>query len=158
MLGGSGCAVSSLGLGTMTFGVESDEAVAHAQLDRFVEAGGTLVDTADVYGDGRAEAYDRRGTDRTWRVIDAVQEIAEDRGVPMAQVAIAWVTARPGVSSTILGARTTSQLDANLRASGLRLTPAETVALDAASDPHPADYPYGELGLDQRARTLPPAH
>lgn len=58
-------------------------------------------------------------------------------------LAIAWVTARPGVSSTILGARTTSQLDANLRASGLRLTPAETTALDAASDPHPGDYPYG---------------
>ena len=51
------------------------------------------------------EAYDRRGTDRTWRVIDAVQHAAEDRSVPMAQVAIAWVTARPGVSSTILGAR-----------------------------------------------------
>ena len=49
MLGGSGCAVSSLCLGTMTFGAESDEAVAHPQLDRFIEAGGTLVDTADVY-------------------------------------------------------------------------------------------------------------
>ena len=55
MLGGSGCAVSSLGLGTMTFGVETDESGAHAQLDRFLEAGGTLVDTADVYGDGRSE-------------------------------------------------------------------------------------------------------
>jgi len=65
------------------------------------------------------EAYDRRATDRTWRVIDAVQEIAEDRGVSMAEVAIAWVTARPGVSSTILGARTTIQLEANLRAAGL---------------------------------------
>jgi aryl-alcohol dehydrogenase-like predicted oxidoreductase len=76
----------------------------------------------------------------------------------MAEVAIAWVTARPGVSSTILGARTTSQLEANLRACGLRLSPAETAALNAASDPHPADYPYGELGLDQRSRTLPPGH
>ena len=55
MLGGSGCAVSSLCLGPMTFGVESDETAAHAQLDRFLEAGGTLVDTADVYGDGRSE-------------------------------------------------------------------------------------------------------
>ena len=54
-LGNSGCAVSSLCLGTMTFGVEADETVAHQQLDRFVEAGGTLVDTADVYGDGRSE-------------------------------------------------------------------------------------------------------
>ena len=55
MLGGSGCAVSSLCLGTMTFGAETDEAVAHQQLDRFIEAGGTLVDTADVYGGGRSE-------------------------------------------------------------------------------------------------------
>ena len=75
-----------------------------------------------------------------------------------AALAIAWVTARPGVSSTILGARTTSQLDANLRASGLRLTPAETAALDTASDPHPPTTPTVELGVDQRARTLPPAY
>src|SRR6478609_5779060 len=54
-LGRSGCAVSSLCLGTMTFGVETDEPGAHEQLDRFVEAGGTLVDTADAYGHGRSE-------------------------------------------------------------------------------------------------------
>src|SRR5436190_8156857 len=54
-LGHSGCAVSSLCLGTMTFGVETDEADAHQQLDRFLEAGGNLVDTADVYGDRRSE-------------------------------------------------------------------------------------------------------
>src|SRR5260370_22812812 len=54
-LGRSGCAVSSFCLGTMTFGVETDEPGAHAQLDRYTEAGGTFVDTADVYGDGRSE-------------------------------------------------------------------------------------------------------
>ncbi len=100
------------------------------------------------------EAYDRRGTERTWNVIDAVQKVAEDRGVSMAEVALAWVTGRPGVSSTILGARTLSQLETNLRAADLHLTPAETATLDAASEPHPVDYPYGELGVDQRARRL----
>jgi aryl-alcohol dehydrogenase-like predicted oxidoreductase len=54
-LGRSGCAVSTLALGTMTFGAESDEATAHAQLDAFVAAGGNLVDTADVYAGGRSE-------------------------------------------------------------------------------------------------------
>jgi aryl-alcohol dehydrogenase-like predicted oxidoreductase len=54
-LGRSGCAVSSYALGTMTFGHETDEDGAHAQLDRFVEAGGTLVDTADVYTAGASE-------------------------------------------------------------------------------------------------------
>ena len=61
------------------------------------------------------EAYDRRGTERTWNVIDAVQKVAEDRGVSMAEVALAWVAARPAVTSTILGARTLGQLEANLR-------------------------------------------
>jgi aryl-alcohol dehydrogenase (NADP+) len=54
-LGRSGCAVSSFALGTMTFGVETDEQAAHEQLDRFAEAGGTFVDTADVYGGGISE-------------------------------------------------------------------------------------------------------
>jgi aryl-alcohol dehydrogenase-like predicted oxidoreductase len=100
------------------------------------------------------EAWDRRGNDRTWDVIDAVQGIAEARGISMAEVALAWVTDRPAVTSTILGARTLEQLDANLKAAGLHLSAEETAALDAASDPHPADYPYGPLGVDQRSRTL----
>jgi aryl-alcohol dehydrogenase (NADP+) len=334
-LGRSGCAVSSLCLGTMTFGAESDEEVSHTQLDRFVEAGGTFVDTADVYSAGESEriigrwfasrgaevtepvvlatkgrfpmagdpngvglsarhltraldasltrlgldcidlyqahswdpvtpleetlrtldgfvrqgriryygfsnftgwqltkavhlarelglaapvtlqpqysllvreieseivpaardaglgllpwsplgggwlsgkyrrdqrpsgatrlgedpgrgmeAWERRGTDRTWGIIDAVQTVAEARGVSMAEVALAWVTDRPGVTSTILGARTLDQLETNLRAAGLHLDAAETAALDAASELHAPDYPYGPLGLDQRSRAL----
>src|SRR3954469_24443964 len=54
-LGRSGCAVSVLCLGTMTFGNESGEDVAHAQLDMFAEAGGTFIDTADVYSAGESE-------------------------------------------------------------------------------------------------------
>jgi aryl-alcohol dehydrogenase-like predicted oxidoreductase len=55
LLGNSGCAVSALALGTLTFGNEADEAGSFAQLDRFTEVGGTLIDTADVYADGRSE-------------------------------------------------------------------------------------------------------
>jgi aryl-alcohol dehydrogenase-like predicted oxidoreductase len=333
-LGASGCVVSTLALGTMTFGTETDEAGAHAQLDRFVEAGGSLVDTADVYSDtvseqiigrwlgSRAEARDqvvlatkgrfttgpgpnalgssrrhlsraldaslrRLGVDsvdlyqvhaydpltpleetlrflddavhagkigyvglsnftgwqiqkavdlaahaglsrpvtlqpqynllareieweilpacestglgvlpwsplgggwltgkyqrdtrptgatrlgedpdrgveaydprsrreRTWAVIDVVREIAEQRGASMAQVALAWLVDRPTVSSVILGARTTDQLDDNLGAAGLHLSADETDRLDRASDPEPADYPYGGAGAEQRSRT-----
>jgi len=54
-LGRGGPIVSRLALGTMTFGVETDEADAHRQLDTFVDAGGTLIDTADVYADGESE-------------------------------------------------------------------------------------------------------
>src|SRR4029079_9464946 len=55
LLGRSGCAVSELCLGTMTFGAETDEAGSHEQLDVFIDAGGTLVDTADVYSAGVSE-------------------------------------------------------------------------------------------------------
>ena len=54
-LGRGGCAVSNLCLGTMTFGQETDEVGSHEQLDAFVAAGGTLVDTADVYSSGASE-------------------------------------------------------------------------------------------------------
>jgi len=100
------------------------------------------------------EAYDRRATGRTWDVIDTVQKLADQRGVSMAEVALAWVGDRPGVASTILGARTAGQLQTNLRSADLHLSLAETTALNAASDPQPTDYPYGELGVQQRDRRL----
>ncbi len=54
-LGSTGTIVSAQCLGTMTFGRESDEETAYAQLDLFVERGGNFVDTADVYAGGRSE-------------------------------------------------------------------------------------------------------
>jgi aryl-alcohol dehydrogenase-like predicted oxidoreductase len=56
-LGQSGAQVSRIGLGTMTFGAESDEGASRVILDEFVDAGGTLVDTADVYSDGVSEEW-----------------------------------------------------------------------------------------------------
>ncbi|GLI03157.1 aldo/keto reductase [Phytohabitans aurantiacus] len=55
-LGRSGLAVSRLALGTMTWGRDTDPDDAAAQLKSFLDAGGSLVDTADVYADGEAEA------------------------------------------------------------------------------------------------------
>ena len=100
------------------------------------------------------EAWDRRGTERTWRIIDAVQQLADQRGVSMAQVALSWVTNRPGVTSTILGARTMEQLEDNLGSVEVVLDDDEADLLDAASDLQATDYPYGGLALDQRDRDL----
>ena len=54
-MGSSGLRVSRLGLGTMTWGRDTDEDEAAAQLTAFRDAGGTLVDTADSYGGGESE-------------------------------------------------------------------------------------------------------
>jgi aryl-alcohol dehydrogenase-like predicted oxidoreductase len=101
------------------------------------------------------EAYDRRSSvQRTWDVIDAVEAIATERGVSMAQIALAWLMDRPRMTSVILGARTLEQLDDNLGAAGLHLSAREIARLDEASDPAPADYPYGGPGVEQRARVI----
>lgn len=55
VLGRTGLRVSELCLGAMTFGRESDETLSRQMIDRFIEAGGDFIDTADVYSAGRSE-------------------------------------------------------------------------------------------------------
>lgn len=55
-LGNSGTIVSEFALGTMTFGAEADEQTSHAILERYLDAGGNFIDTADVYTTGASES------------------------------------------------------------------------------------------------------
>lgn len=89
----------------------------------------------------QAESWERRSVGRNWDTLDVVGHVAEARGASYAQVALAWLRAKPWVSSVILGARTMAQLDDNLGAAALDLTPEEVAALDAASV-LPELYPY----------------
>jgi aryl-alcohol dehydrogenase-like predicted oxidoreductase len=101
------------------------------------------------------EAYGKRSPlQRTWDVIEAVEEVAAELEVPMARVALAWVRDRPAVSAVILGARTTEQLRSNLDAADLRLSDKQVLRLDEASDPGVGDYPYGVQGRHQRSRKI----
>ena len=72
-----------------------------------------------------------------------MRKVADGRGVSLAQVAIAWLMARPAVSSVILGARSMGQLTGNMAAAGLTLTltPEETRLLDEASEPSAPGLP-----------------
>ncbi|MER7442844.1 aldo/keto reductase [Micromonospora avicenniae] len=102
------------------------------------------------------EAYaGRNAQERTWRVLDAVRQVADELGASMSAVALAWLAARPAVTSVILGARTTEQLDDNLTAADLTLDAEQIRLLDEASDPPVGDYPYGRPGVQQRGRELP---
>jgi aryl-alcohol dehydrogenase-like predicted oxidoreductase len=101
------------------------------------------------------EAWEPRNKqERTWRVIDAVGTVAATHGVDHAQVSLAWLEARPAVTSVILGARTRAQLADNLGAADVVLTAEEIEHLDAVSAPDLADYPYGAGGVAQRHRPL----
>lgn len=88
------------------------------------------------------EAYDNRNTERTRSILDLVRKIAEQNDRPMSHVALAWLAARPSVSSILLGARNVAQLDANLDAIDLRLSNEELHALTDASASGLPEYPY----------------
>ena len=105
--------------------------------------------------DRGVEAYSRRAPQqRTWDILEAVEKVSLEKGRPMAQVALSWVRDRPGVSSVILGCRTCAQLEDNLCADEVDLSAEEAALLDLASDPGAADYPYGQAGVEQRARSI----
>ncbi len=70
------------------------------------------------------------------KVIKAVEVLANKRGVPMAQVALAWVLAKPGITSPIIGATKPQHLDDAVAALALKLTAEETGALEAPYVPH----------------------
>jgi aryl-alcohol dehydrogenase-like predicted oxidoreductase len=70
-------------------------------------------------------------------VVEAVSEIAKSRGVPRAQVALAWVAQKPGITSPIIGASKISHLEDAVAALALNLTAEEITALESAYVPHP---------------------
>ncbi|HVP54291.1 MAG TPA: aldo/keto reductase [Candidatus Eisenbacteria bacterium] len=83
----------------------------------------------------------KKFTERNWRILDALLEVAKELGRPAAQVALNWVVTQPGVTSTIIGATRMAQLEDNLAALSFEI-PAELRAkLDDVSQLEPA-HPY----------------
>ncbi|NOK19410.1 aldo/keto reductase [Corallococcus carmarthensis] len=76
-----------------------------------------------------------------FKVVDALDAVAQETGKTVPQVALNWVLQRPTVANVIIGARTEEQLRQNLGAIGWNLTPAQVATLDAASTV-PWPYPY----------------
>ena len=87
------------------------------------------------------EAWHRRNTERNWQIVDAVRQIAQERGATSSQIALAWVHAQALVSSVILGAHSLPQLEENLGAADIELTAEEKAKLDRVSA-LPDLYPY----------------
>jgi len=74
-------------------------------------------------------------TEKQWAVIDELDRIAGIHNTNPAAVALSWVNNKPGVSSTIIGVRTTEQLDANIAATDIHLSKEEIASLDKVSAP-----------------------
>jgi aryl-alcohol dehydrogenase-like predicted oxidoreductase len=73
--------------------------------------------------------------DRTYDLLELMETIAKELGTTVPRVALSWVQNRPGVTSTIIGVRTMEQLDDNVGALDVKLTPEHVAALDKATTP-----------------------
>lgn len=95
----------------------------------------------DTSGTGRLSGAnpfgDSKFSDRNWAILDTLKAIADELDREPAEVALAWTLHRPGVVSTLIGARKVSQLESNITAANLRLDTGHLTRLDAASVPVP---------------------
>ena len=95
------------------------------------------------------EYWDRRATERNWRVLDVVGRISEETGKSYAQISLNWLLRQPAVTAPIIGARTLDQLEDNLGASGWELDEAQVSDLSEAGALEDV-YPYRFIRNAQR--------
>ena len=93
--------------------------------------------------------------DRLFAVTDVLEAISQETGHSIPRIALAWLLARPTVSSIVIGARNVAQLQDNLAATEVGLSGDQVARLDAASAVRPA-YPYWHQRATFAARNPPP--
>ena len=87
--------------------------------------------------------------ERNWQILQGVQQLSGELGLPAAQLALAWARHKGGVDSVLVGAKTVGQLDDNLASLSVVLSPETMTRLDALSAPAPM-FPYAAFSADLR--------
>jgi aryl-alcohol dehydrogenase-like predicted oxidoreductase len=128
---------SPLGWGRLTGKIKRGQEAKEGRIAKGGAEGGPLVE--DEY---------------LFTVVEALEQVAEETGKTIPQVALNWLLQRPTVANIVVGARNEEQLKANLGAIGWNLTKEQVATLDAASALHPA-YPYWHQRGFQERNPLP---
>jgi aryl-alcohol dehydrogenase-like predicted oxidoreductase len=92
---------------------------------------------------------------RAFQCVDAMRPLAQQRQVSVAQIALAWILAKPFVSSVIIGAKSMDQLRDNIAATRVQLTADEIKVLDEVSQ-LPPEYPGWMIAFQGQYRAKPP--
>jgi aryl-alcohol dehydrogenase-like predicted oxidoreductase len=92
--------------------------------------------------------------ERAWRILDVMRAIGEAHGCSPARIALAWLLHQPAVTSVIIGAKRTAQLQDNLAAVDVKLSPEELQLLDQVSQ-LPPEYPGWMLRVQGAGRLGP---
>ena len=130
---------SPLAFGLLTGKYDRDSVEATgtraARLPRDAAEDGEKRPADDKRLDGANPFGDSLFTERNWAIVEALRQIAHAAGQSPAKIALAWVTARPGVTSTLMGVSRVEQLTANVSALDVALSPTHRAALDSISAP-----------------------
>jgi aryl-alcohol dehydrogenase-like predicted oxidoreductase len=94
----------------------------------------------DVLKDSKNPVFNKF-TERNWKIIETVQQIAKELGRSAAEISLNWVATQPGVTSTIIGATSLKQLEANLNSITFEIPPTLRQKLDDVSGLEPV-HPY----------------
>jgi aryl-alcohol dehydrogenase-like predicted oxidoreductase len=110
-------------------------------------------------GEGRRTVFDFPpvNKEKAFDIIDAMHPMAAERGVSVAQIAIAWLLHQRAVTSVIVGAKRIDQLDDNIAASSVELSEADLATLDKVSRLTP-EYPGWMMAMQCGYRVLDPAN
>ncbi|SIO58028.1 Predicted oxidoreductase [Singulisphaera sp. GP187] len=106
-----------------------------------IRRGGPLPQTSRLHNQKVTDIGPPVADEFLFRVVDALDEVANETGKTVPQIALNWLLQRPSVSTVVIGARNEEQLRQNLGAVGWNLTAAQVATLDAASAVTSA-YPY----------------
>jgi aryl-alcohol dehydrogenase-like predicted oxidoreductase len=101
----------------------------------------------------RQDYFDSLNTERNWKVLDAVERVARRNETTPAAVSLAWLLARPETSTVLVGARNEAQLEENLRALSVKLSPEDVKELDEVSRPA-WDYPWDVIARSEADEAL----
>jgi aryl-alcohol dehydrogenase-like predicted oxidoreductase len=96
--------------------------------------------------DAWKDTWAKINTEKNWQIVEAVAAVAKEVDSTPARVSLAWLLAKPLCSSVIIGARDVKQLEDNLAATALKLSPEQLQRLDKVSEPV-WGYPYDFIGM-----------
>ncbi len=108
-----------------------------AGLPRDAAASGEQRAVGDKRLDGANPFGDSLFTERNWKIVETLKQVANEAGQTPARMALAWITQRPGVTSTLMGVSRVEQVADNIAALDLALSREHRDALDAVSAPEP---------------------
>ena len=128
---------SPLAYGLLTGKYDRETVEASAPRARWITARsgarGEQRSVEDKRLDGANPFGDSLFTDRNWKIVDALRQVAKEAGQSPARVALAWVTGKPGVTSTLMGVSRVEQVSDNIAALDVVLSAEHRATLDSVS-------------------------